>query len=386
MMGAVFNGADERDEALAAHFAERDSSPLPEKPLATESRRLRFIPASEMLACVKPTEWVIGGYVPLDSLGALYSEPEAGKSFAALGLACGVASDRSPYGLAVRRSGPVLVIIGEGRNAFANRIAAWSLHNRAPAAELRLFVSTTATELTNEIAVVELEAVIAEFIRDHGAPVMVIIDTLARNFGPGDENSTSDMGRAVAACDRVRELTKAAVILIHHSGKDATRGARGSMALRGAVDFEFRMARDGDVVRMECTKMKDSERPDPMAFRFQRVGLGITDEHGEEASSAVLVPLEHNEAGRPEVPARVQGKNQKLAMGLLRERFAAMQAAAISQGRDEHAVRVPTRAWQDMCADAGIDRKRFHDVMTSLQRASAIRIESGFAVPTGGSA
>ena len=50
-------------------------------------------------------------------------------------------------------------------------------------------------------------------------PKLIIFDTLARCMVGGDENSPLDMGRAVAAADRVRVETGAAVLLVHHPTK-----------------------------------------------------------------------------------------------------------------------------------------------------------------------
>ena len=65
---------------------------------------------------------------------------------------------------------------------------------------------------------------------------LVIIDTLARSMGAGDENSSQDMGAFIAACDQIRRATGATVLIVHHSGKSSNAGARGSSALLGAVD------------------------------------------------------------------------------------------------------------------------------------------------------
>ena len=35
-------------------------------------------------------------------------------------------------------------------------------------------------------------------------PGLIVLDTLARCFGGGDENSTQDMSRFVSACDAIR--------------------------------------------------------------------------------------------------------------------------------------------------------------------------------------
>ena len=68
-------------------------------------------------------------------------------------------------------------------------------------------------------------------------PILVVIDTLARNFGTGDENDQRDMNAFVKGCDTLREeFDGATVLVVHHPGKDQRRGARGSLVLAGAVD------------------------------------------------------------------------------------------------------------------------------------------------------
>ena len=64
----------------------------------------------------------------------------------------------------------------------------------------------------------------------------IFVDTVARALPGSDENSATDMGAFVDACDRIRHHTGSAVIGVQHSGKDISRGMRGSSALLGAVD------------------------------------------------------------------------------------------------------------------------------------------------------
>jgi RecA-family ATPase len=65
--------------------------------------------------------------------------------------------------------------------------------------------------------------------------VLAVVDTLARCFVGGEENSARDMGRFVAAADRLRTATGAAALLLHHVSRHG--GAiRGSTALPGALD------------------------------------------------------------------------------------------------------------------------------------------------------
>ncbi|MEH8791954.1 AAA family ATPase [Klebsiella quasipneumoniae subsp. similipneumoniae] len=41
-----------------------------------------------------------------------------------------------------------------------------------------------------------------------------------------DENNSQDMGRLIVGCDAIKNETSASVLLVHHSGKDETKGAR----------------------------------------------------------------------------------------------------------------------------------------------------------------
>ncbi|TFH43867.1 MAG: hypothetical protein E4H01_11535, partial [Lysobacterales bacterium] len=68
---------------------------------------------------------------------------------------------------------------------------------------------------------------------------LIIVDTLARTFAGGNENSSEDMGAFIAIIDYLREKTDSAILAVHHSGKDTSRGTRGHSSLFGAVDAEF---------------------------------------------------------------------------------------------------------------------------------------------------
>lgn len=53
---------------------------------------------------------------------------------------------------------------------------------------------------------------------------MIILDTLARCFGGNDENDARDMGAFIRGCDELKRRTGATVLVVHHSGKDETKG------------------------------------------------------------------------------------------------------------------------------------------------------------------
>lgn len=153
------------------------------------------------------------------------------------------------------------------------------IHSAYDADELEFSViSDTVIFLENP----DKEKLLATFNTIHPPPALVVVDTLARSYG-GDENSATDMSRFIRTCDAIREATGGAVLIVHHTPKEAGRGPRGSTALLGAVDTAFEIKKEDRVVTLSCTKMKDDEAPDQKMFDLTAVDL-------EGETSCVLVP------------------------------------------------------------------------------------------------
>lgn len=132
--------------------------------------------------------------------------------------------------------------------------------------------------------------------------MLVVIDTLARSMGAGDENTAKDAAQFARNCDLIREATGAHVMVIHHSGKNEDLGARGSSALRAAVDNEIQVTADGKIM---SRKQRDQEPPEPQHFELRSVVLG-SDEDGEPVTSAVVDMAEPPKAERKPL----SGKNE----------------------------------------------------------------------------
>src|SRR5690606_30260777 len=117
-------------------------------------------------------------------------------------------------------------------------------------------------------------------------PRLVVIDTLARSIPGGDENSATDMGRAIASCERIQRAIGATVMLVHHVNAGGER-ERGSSALRGAVDTMIKMdGSQGGHITVSCDKQKDAEQ-----FRRRRLQLRRVewqDASDRPVSAAVL--------------------------------------------------------------------------------------------------
>jgi len=310
---------------------------------------------------VNPVSWLVGGYIEEDALAVMYGPPGKGKSFLALDMSCCIATDTLFHGHSVKK-GAVFYIAGEGHNGLARRLRAWAEHNEEQMPEL-LFVSEAPAELSSATSAASVAEAVEQLADVTGeAPALIVVDTLARNFG-GDENSATDMGQFVRNADALRRRWKATVLIAHHSGKDGDRGARGSSALKGAADAEYEVSRNesDQLIRLTPKKMKDAEEPEPLAFEL--ISVPITDDTGEPILGAALQASEYTE---PSPVAEKLGKNQKTALEELTRLHDEIAAELERQGRGDCPVNVTLKSWNKRCSEAGIPRQRYHDAKKSL--------------------
>jgi hypothetical protein len=75
---------------------------------------------------------------------------------------------------------------------------------------------------------------------------LVVVDTLSRAMAGGNENAPDDMSAFIRNIDRIRQETGAHVLIVHHCGKDAAKGARGHSCLRAATDTKIELSHDTD--------------------------------------------------------------------------------------------------------------------------------------------
>ena len=245
----------------------------------------RMVRGSEITADLN-RRYVVKRWLYADTLGVTYGAPGSSKSFFVLDLLRHVVSGEDWRGNRVRRA-PVLYIAGEGAAGIFNRVVA-----AGGVGEGFVFLPSLVDLCSNEIdarAIVEAFRALAP---EAEMPGVIVIDTLARAMGGGDENASQDMGRLIRHADLLRELTGAHVHLVHHSGKDTGKGARGHSSLLGALDTEIHVEELDDGVRLATiTKQKDGEEGLTAAYTLARVELGA-DLDGEIVSSCIVEPCE----------------------------------------------------------------------------------------------
>ncbi|HGK5869923.1 AAA family ATPase [Pseudomonas aeruginosa] len=238
---------------------------------------------------------LVRGILGEGGLSVLYGAPGAGKSFLALDLGYAVATGQPWMGRDTRQ-GPVIYAAGEGVSGLRMRGKAIAKVKHCDAPNIFFLPHSLSTPDEGEKMAMVLDQVTA---RCGVPPALLIIDTLSRFFGEGDdENSAKDMKRFVGAISALMaKCPTLHVMIVHHSGKDADKGMRGSSALQGAADTVIQCRKDGDAHRAVVEKQKDGQDNIPLPFALDQVELG-EDEDGEPITSCVVVH-DHEGKARP---------------------------------------------------------------------------------------
>ena len=251
---------------------------------------------------IKPIDWLIKGYVESNTLAQVFGESGCGKSFVILDMACCVATGTDWLGHKVQK-GAVFYICGEGHAGISRRLRAWEIGNDLNLEDGLLFKSLGAAQLCEAITInkngaAQVAEAIRKMVEATGVwPRLIIVDTLSRNYG-GDENSTEEMAAFIQHLDEyLRKPWDCTIICVHHSGAMDKDRSRGSTALRGAIDAEYKVSRDAasGVITVDAKKMKDADLPKPVMLRLQRValtqqdGVPVVDEDRMAEMGAYLV-------------------------------------------------------------------------------------------------
>lgn len=256
----------------------------------------------------KPLAYLIKGILPEaddhPTLAMMYGGSGDGKSFMATDMACAIAMGAEWRGRRVKK-GRVVYVCAEGAGGYRKRLVAYCQHHGIDIEDLDVWVVHVAPDLLKKDKVKQLIKALEPL-----SPIaLVVVDTLARSTPGADENSAKEMGEAVAACTQISLALHATVLIIHHSGKDDTKGARGSSAIRAAVDTELAVTREPNknVRGLTVTKQKDGEDGEEMGFSLEIVTIGLDDE-GDPITSCVV---EHSSVAPKKSKTKTPSKHQK---------------------------------------------------------------------------
>lgn len=283
-------------------------------PVAASAAKPRFtLTWFGEIADAAPKQTFVKGVLGDGEFTVVSGLPGSGKSVILTDIACHVAAGMEWMGRRVRQ-GLVVYIAAERKSLTERRMLAFRKRHDVPA-NLPLLVLGGRIDLTSSTHDArDLHTVIQAAAEEVGLPaVWVIVDTLTRTFGPGDQNLSKDMTRFIQSIDMLLE-TKAHVTVVHHTSWSGERG-KGAIDLDGAVDASFLVKKEGGIHVLNCDGTNDGEEGTICRFRMEGVEVG-TDEDGEPTMAPVVVPPDADLAET--LVAKLKGHNAQ-ALEILTE-------------------------------------------------------------------
>jgi AAA domain/DnaB-like helicase N terminal domain len=259
--------------------------------------------------------YLIKGLFHRATLIAVNGVSGSGKTFFATDVAMYLAAGKPWRGLRVQ-GGTVVYAALEGPASAENRFVAGRLNGNFPEA-VPLRLTPGPVNLRDPADVSDLITVVTQAASDFSQPcVAVFVDTLSRAMSGGDENGPEDMGALIRGADAVRLATGAAVFLVHHLGKDESRGGRGHSSLKGALDTEIEVSAKDGLHVAAVTKQRDLASGTQYAYRLKVTELG-RDEDGDPVTTCIVDPVSDFQA--PSTRKELKGENQQKLLAALQE-------------------------------------------------------------------
>lgn len=327
----------------------------------------------------RAVDWHIKGVLPDGTMVVIYGGTGSGKTFFTFDMVAHIALGWDWRGLKTKRAG-ALYVAAEGGSGIWQRRRAFKQRFAPTIGDVPFGVIAASIDLRNPRADT---ADLIEQIQTAACalPVkVVVIDTLSRALAGGDD--TDDMPALVENVDKIRAATGCTVILIHHTGKDASRGTRGAYKLPCDADTVIKVEETDSGNRLATVeKQRDGESGQTFAFRLEKIDLG-TDGDGDAITSCVVVPVENAGTTKPNVHTLTE--RQQLALTALADAINTKGTPAPASNDFPAGVSVISlETWRnvlrsrDIADESDAGRKRFERLKTSLQAAGYIGIAQG---------
>jgi AAA domain/DnaB-like helicase N terminal domain len=258
------------------------------------------------LRAMPPQRWLIHSVLPRQGVAAIFGASGSGKGFFVVHIVAAVGDGDDCFGHRSRQ-GRVVYIVLEGQHGIPQRINAWERDTGREFPDAVRFVFDP-FNLNDRDDIIGMAAAVAAA----GGADLIVIDTLNRAAPGFDENSSVDMGKAVEAVTQLQAMTGGLVLLLHHSGKDATKGMRGHSSLHANLDAVIEVSRTGDRREWKSYKQKDGKDGEAHPFKLRVVHLG-EDEDGEPITSCVIDADSSSDDGGDRTSVRLpKGGNQRI--------------------------------------------------------------------------
>ena len=236
---------------------------------------------------------VVKDLIPHRAFGECHAGSGGGKTAIIIDLLLHVAAGMEYRNRRTERQ-PVVYVALEGHGGIDNRVIAAAAEigiTDAPFALVKATDNFRDPEAAERVMRIAADLVGQFGTGDHTDNPIIALDTYQAALGAG--GSDCDPAAVSEFIQNIQQhlLTHCTVVLLHHFGKDSSRGGRGWSGLRASLDFELEIDHDGDLRTLRVTKARDGSDQQP-ACCYRLVGreLGV-NEHGEPVTAVVVEHL-----------------------------------------------------------------------------------------------
>lgn len=311
-----------------------------------------------------PKNWLLKGVIAKGENSSVFGAPGSLKSAMLTDIAVHVSAGKDWRTFKHKERCGVVYFAFERADQVRRRLSAYA--QRDGLTGLPIAVASNIVDMLNPACVDIIVATVHAAERRFDCPVgMVIVDTWSKGIaaGGGDEDKARDQNIVAANLRRIHEQLDIHIAGVGHSGKDETRGERGSNARQGDVDLQIHIT--GDNVKT-ATVIKANDQPEGIltSFAGEVVQLGV-DADGDPITAFILSRAAV--AAAPVAGSRLSDR-QVLALDALR--------SAIKEHGDKGAVTVDV--WRDEMFRTGVldrdatnprqDFKRLRDALARMKR------------------
>ncbi|UGY25374.1 AAA family ATPase [Bradyrhizobium septentrionale] len=263
--------------------------------------------------------WIMKGLIARGETSSLIGPPGCGKSALEADLAVHCARQADFLGHRAKEKCGVLVLALERGDLYERRFAAY--RQRDQVTGLPIAIVKTVVDLLNPSCVDVIAVTLCDATRRLGHEVgLLIIDTYNKGIaiGGGDEDKAKDQNRVAAHLRKLHELANIHIALVGHTGKDESRGARGSNAHLGDVDLMVQISGDSAVKTAKVTKANDQPEREIATFRMKPFVLG-QDEDGDPIDVVIIDVIDSGPAAAMAKPAKQLTNLEKAGLRELNE-------------------------------------------------------------------
>lgn len=304
---------------------------IDETPSPAERPRGHVMALHDYAASVGDPEWLIRGFLPAQGVAMLYGDSGTYKSFLSLDWALSLAyGDPGQWEMAPVKH-DVLFLAGEGPIATAKvRWPAWREWRQIDFVnDHRFFILDRVPPFSDSERWEDVKADLAHL---NVKPQFVVIDTMSRLMTGFDENSAKDASMVIDFAESISRHYECLVLVLHHTGKDEKKGARGSSVFKANVDSQLSTSKKHGGMELRVKKHKDADAPDePYYFQLKDVGSSIVLERTNAIAEAPKSTKKatHDWASVEEVTA-ILGEHGPMAFQMLAFEISAASGVEIN--------------------------------------------------------